>query len=390
MKTTMSLAELKVVNNNYYSGDCHFVKVAGKDYSFIKGLLDFSPRQFGHSKYSVRLEKQSAAYFIRDLYSGSVYVGSSGNIYKRITKHKIHINNRKHDNINFTKLLQSGSLKLFELIIIFTDSREAAYDVEQILVNDYKDYVGLLNIANDVRTARLGAKNSEEHNRILSEVNRNRLVDDKARQRMSIFHKTNERAISQFKALHEAKRLPVMVHGVRYESVTEAIGRCKYSKSMLQRILHSKRDTEVYFLTDKVSPSKGKTQSEEAKKKLSEFRKNDPKAIAQLESIRELARRKIILNGVLYPSVSEAVRITGMSESGIHRQLALCGGKDSDGPYVLNYVVPKPMQVSINGVVYESRPTAAIALGVNKSTLKGRLRSESPMWKDYFYVRPQC
>lgn len=343
MKHFVSLDEVLKFNNAYYVGGCFYTNVVfsniEKQYSFIKGMVEYSPRKFQHPLYSVKKD-QSAAYIIREMCSGNVYVGSSEKVYTRVCKHKWHIQRKQHDNSKFTELLQQTHIKNFDLIVIFTDTREEAYDLEQYFVNMYKDTGLLINIANDVRFAMRGRVLTDEHREKIREANTGKIMSDEARQKIALSRKQSVKAITQLQEMLNRKKRRISVNGVEYESLTQASEFSGMTLSMLRSAL-DENDPNVKWLSDNESPIKGRSLSEEHRRNLSMSRKNNPKAKQQLESIRELTRRKIILNGVLYNSVLEASKAVGIGECTIHRKLREHKDKFKDGPYVLDYVKHK-------------------------------------------------
>lgn len=380
MKNYLVLEELLTVNNKHYFGDSNFVNINGKDFSFIKGYLCLLPYKYLHKRYSVKHD-DSATYILQEYKTGKVYVGSSGRIYKRIVKHKHLIERRIHENLIFSNLLKETNIKNFELIIIFTDNREEAYELEQLLIDSYIGTDLLLNIAINARLARLGATITDEHKKRIGEASANRIVTEETKELLSVFHKTDEKAIAQFKEVLDSKKRRLSVYGTVYESLSEAGKLAKVSESFIRRYI-DKNHPDIFWLTDNANPLKGRTLSEEQKQKLSEFKKNDPKSIAQFKAAIDANKKKILLNGFLYDSVLDAVRLTGITESTIHAY----ADKTTNGEcYILNYSKPLPYKVSANGVVYENRQTAAKELGISISTLKGRIRSIANT--EYFYIK---
>jgi group I intron endonuclease len=380
MNNYLLLEELLTINNSHYSGENNFVSINGEEYSFIKGYLYSLPYSYSHQQYSIRRNK-SATYILQEFNNGKVYVGSSGEIYKRITKHKYLIERKMHENFNFNNLLKETDIKNFELIIIFTNSREDAYDLEQLLINYYIASGRLINIATNVRLARLGTTLTDEHKRKIAEANANRIVAEESKQLMSDFHKTDEKAIAQFKEILDSKKRRLSVYGVEYESLTEAGNLAKVSESFIRRNI-DRNHPYIYWLTDNASPLKGRFISDKQRQTLSTLRKSDPKLIQQFKDAAELTKKKILLNGILYNSILEAVENTGISEPTIHRY----ADKTSDAEhYILNYETPKPFKVSVNGMVYENRSMAAKELGISISTLKGRIKSKHN--SNYFYTK---
>lgn len=384
MNQIFNIDEILKIDNKIYSGENFIVVIKDKEYSFVKGNITHLPRSFNNRLYNVNTD-QSAAYFIQDFSTGKIYIGSSGKIYKRICTHKQAIVVKKHSNKNFTKLLQDTPSEYFDITLIFTNSREEAYEIEQYLLNLYINNSLLLNIGLDVKLAMKGRVLTEDHKNKISISNTGKKLSLETRAKMSAFSKTNERAINHFKEILETKKRKIMVYGVEYESIHRAGILSGLSESCIRRALRNKRNPEIYSISDNVSPLLNRTISEQQKQKLSEFRKNNITAINQFAEAREKSKRKIILNGVLYESVKEAIKKTGISECTIHRQLSKFNGKIKDGPYILNYQKRKPWKVSIKNEIFDSISIASRELKINKVKLKDRLRAAN--YSDYFYIK---
>lgn len=387
MITFVSLEEILLFNNNHYLDNIFYCEINGKKYNFIKGYLTYNPRKYSNINFTVK-NNNFGTYLIRNLDNGKTYIGSSGKIYNRITKHKNMIYNKNHDNHIFTELLKTSNLKDYELIIFFSTNREEAYNLEQYFVNKYKDSGLLINIAQDVRNTWSGMKLSTDHVQkiILKNTGKKRSVEirarmsgrilsDEAKSKLSSFHKTDEKAIAHFTKILESKKRTVSIDGVQYESLTEAGIKSPYSESFIRRHIESDSYPNIFYVSSNESPLKGRTISDDHKKLLSDIRKNNPKHIKQLESIRDLTKKKIILNGVLYNSITEAMSKTGIHESIIRRKLRMSNKKTIDDCYVLDYVKPVVKKVIIGGVIYESIKTASEKLGRSINNLKGQVRS---------------
>jgi len=373
MENFFDIKELFSFKDNYYFGDCFFIIFDNKKYSFIKGRLNSNSNYFLHPSYDIKIKYQNACYFFRDKYTSKIYVGSSSQIYRRIYLHKNLMNKRIHDNINVTELLKITKTENFDLVIIFTDTRDEAYSLEQFIINYFKESGLLLNIANDVRFARLGAKNTKEHIEALRRANIGRIPSEETKQLMSNFHKTNEKAINHFKNILESKRRRLMVDGVEYESLTQAGIQSNHNESSVRKFLRNNSNPNIYWLTDNESPLKGKKLSDDQRKKLTLYRQT-PEAKRQFQKCLDASKKKILLNGVMYDSIKSAIKETGISEPSIHRKLKYFNGKENSSYYILNYEVPKPRKVIIDNVTYDSVRLASEKLGLSTSTIKGRIR----------------
>jgi len=290
VKHFSDLEKILQFNSDRYLGSDHCVSINNKDYSFFKCNLDIYPKKIKHFLYDVK-KRQFGTYILREILTGYVYVGSSEEIYKRISKHKYLIARRKHDNSKFTELLKTTNIQNFEMIVFFTNNRDEAYQLEQYLIDRYKKSQRLLNIANDVRYAMLGHKQTEEHKQ-------------------------------------------------------------KIRKALL-----------------------GRVHNDNSKRLMSEHRKNNPLAQAQQRAASELVKKKIILNGTLYQSITEAAKQTRLGESTLRREITKKKKKSLDGAYVLNYSKPARKRIIVNGVEYVNVSIAAKELGIKDGDVRNAIRT---------------
>ena len=362
MKRLLQLEDLLKIDNDRYIGETNYVLIKGKEHQFIKGYVGWPPFRFGHSKIKMFDPRRHnvltpSTYIIQAQSTGEVYVGSTGSTYKRICLHRSDIKRKKHGNPGLNRIIQESTIDDFVIIAIFTNTREEAYELEQHLTDLYRPTGTLLNKGTDVKAPLKGEALSAE-----------------SKEKISIARKTDPALIAQTREVHNRKKLPVSVDGVVYESLTEASNKSKYSNSFLRRRLRNGDNPNIFWTTDKRNVLVGTKISEEHKKILSMRHKSDPTMIAQLESIRHLCRKKIMLNGVLYDSVLEASRKTGLGESTIHKKLKSVGSKNNE-IYTLNYIRPntsKPLY--IDGIIYTSIRDAARKTNIKRDVIKNRLR----------------
>ncbi len=187
-QTKISLDEILYNANIHYLGEVFYVEINGKMYRAVKGSLNNGINYFNHPLYNSKYE-QAAAYVLQHWIDGKLYIGSSGNIYTRISSHKSGIRTKNHRNKNLNELLESTDIDHFDLILLFTITRDEAYDIEQFLLDKYKNNSLLLNSAEDARIAGLGNIHSDQTKKFLSD-----------------FHKTDEKAIAQLRNILDSKR----------------------------------------------------------------------------------------------------------------------------------------------------------------------------------------
>jgi group I intron endonuclease len=289
-----TVVELDVVlcnTRSYYLGDLFKVEIGNCEYFFLKADLSSMPKKLMNRYYTVKTPS-NGAYVLQSCKTGHVYFGSAENVYDRITKHKWMLSTRMHSNRALTKLIEEEDLFVsdFNLIVIFTETRDQAFDLEQYFLDRFKGNDLLLNSGLDVRVAMLGRPLTEEHKQKIAEANL------------------------------------------------------------------------------------GRKFSEESLKRMSDARRTSDKAKEQLSQIQSERQKKINLNGVLYQSVTEAIKVTGIPESVLFKQIRKAGKHIVDDAYVVSYTKPKPRKVMIDNVIYESIRDAADKLSLDPVVIKNRIR----------------
>lgn len=103
----------------------------------------------------------SGAYTITHLTSGRIYVGSTGDLYKRKVRHESQLRLGTHDNSS----LQVAYVESPELSFaaIPTSTREEAYEMEQRLLDILGPQGVLFNRAMDAKNAGIGWERTAEH-----------------------------------------------------------------------------------------------------------------------------------------------------------------------------------------------------------------------------------
>jgi predicted GIY-YIG superfamily endonuclease len=334
-KVIIPLQKVLACDGHYFSGECHVVEVGAKELSFIKGPLERAPVYYKHRLYKTVAE-QSAAYILQSQHSGHFYIGSSAKIGTRTSNHRLMIRLGRHSNPKLAELLENQSLHDFDLVVIFTESREEAYAVEQVLIDLCKGSSLLLNVAYDVKAPLKGVTVSELTRQRMSQAALNRaprvtkptepklpalpLGSKEASQRMAEARRTNPVLLAQTAQMQANKRRRVHVDGTDYESISEARILTGLSDAYIREYAN-KNSSKIYFLDEAKSPLKGRSLSEEHRASMAQARKTSPAALSQFAAIQQARTRKVVLNGVAYTSVLAAVRATGIPEHAIHTRL---------------------------------------------------------------------
>lgn len=89
--------------------------------------------------------KTIGAYLLTDKKTGKFYVGSSGELKKRLKRHFTELEKKIHHNPRLQKLWSEGA----EIVttVLPTDTREEAYLLEQDVISKFKDSDKMLNIS---------------------------------------------------------------------------------------------------------------------------------------------------------------------------------------------------------------------------------------------------
>jgi len=182
-------------------------------------------------------EELPCAYVLKHKKSGMMYVGSTHTPARRRTVHMSQLKRGVHHSDKLQAAFEDD--KAFDFVIYTTDDRDAAYQLEQALIDHYLPTGKLLNVSskaldplsgyelNEVqkqrrRTLRLGAKSSPEHVAKISAALTGRKCDPAVAEAISA--KLKGRPVSQEHADHlreisNAKKKKVMVDGVLYDGV---------------------------------------------------------------------------------------------------------------------------------------------------------------------------
>jgi hypothetical protein len=93
-------------------------------------------------------------------------------------------------------------------------------------------------------------------------------------------------------------------------------------------------------------------------------------------------KRSVLINGVRYSSIKEAVEKTGISEATLYRRLNSPTYCENDPIKVRPHKTP----VMVDGVKYGSILEACTQLGTQHSCLKRRICSKNPIYAGYVYL----
>lgn len=182
--------------------------------------MDLSIKNYG-------FVERTGVYKITILQTGEFYIGSAANLRKRKTTHLHGLKNGTHYN----RILQEAYLSGLEIrweILEYCETREAAFDREQMELDRYRGNDLLLNTSFDARNAFNGTTR-----RSMSKESRDRLslersgVSRSEETRMKIGAANRGRrfegdTLARLRDRNAEKGRPVVIEGKHYPSVSQA------------------------------------------------------------------------------------------------------------------------------------------------------------------------
>lgn len=124
-----------------------------------------------------------AAYALEHVVSEMTYVGSTENLYQRVSQHKNALIEGNHKNKNLQKAFNEDPR--FNLTFTKTETKEEAVVIEQKTLNENFQTGKLLNISPDARVPCKGISRSEEQKEKLRQITLQQFSTEEARQAQS-------------------------------------------------------------------------------------------------------------------------------------------------------------------------------------------------------------
>lgn len=241
-------------------------------------------------------------YVITDLHTGSYYVGSTGELDKRLDRHERELSTGRHHNQLLQQLFDVGHemrVSTHEF-----DTREEAYACEDHLIRRGALNKRCLNIGSSA----IGGDNLTRHPERdsiiarMADMTRKRMESLSEEERVRLYSRSGE-ANGMFGRNHTAeakKRISELNRGNAY-----AKGRV-CSDEQRQRLSEFASSR-----TGERNPFFGRKHSQETRKKISEARKGNvpPNTLS------------VIIDGVVYPSLAEAGRQLGIPVPTVHYRI---------------------------------------------------------------------
>lgn len=288
------------------------------------------------------INKVRGVYFINDIDSGRLYVGSTEHESRRLSDHKRDLENNRHANPRLQSAHNKGHV--LETTFMPLDEHVNIRQVEQVFLDNLFPHDVLLNISRDATAPMKGRKQSPE-------------VVENTRQRMmgntfTLGHKQTEG--------HKRNSVAGRA-GYTHSEETKA----KISESNKGKCLDHLRTPEsmekIRLANLGHTRNLGRTHSEESKAKIGVASMGRTHTVSE-ESRERMRQLKL-----------------GKSFSAEHREklsLAGLGRVDSEETRYKKFLAnaEKAKPVIIDGVSYLSRGIAAKALGVTTSTISNRIK----------------
>lgn len=211
-------------------------------------------------------------YIIRDTKNGIYYVGSSGNAYARLGKHKWLLETQHHDSKRMQAAYSLASKGYIDVTIFFTISRDEAYNLEESLLNEFFHDENMVNHSRISSRSRkgmpntmesralqsastLGKKYAEETKKKLSDIGKNRKATDETKLKMSSSIRSNydteeyklrkEEIMlepdpkKRMELIYALQSKPVSIEGVVYPSINKAMSFLNMNYTMIYHRVNS-------------------------------------------------------------------------------------------------------------------------------------------------------
>lgn len=128
-------------------------------------------------------DQKYGVYLLQNSITMETYIGS-GIVKERLYNHQLHLKNGTHKNLLLQEAYNRNSN--FEVVVVQTESREEAYDIEQAVLNEHIDNPLLLNICPDARFGhRRNWQHTEETKQLIREKALGRKHTEEAKAKMS-------------------------------------------------------------------------------------------------------------------------------------------------------------------------------------------------------------
>lgn len=227
-------------------------------------------------------------YLLHNPNTDETYFGSTTNLNRRANEHNSELNNKKHGNYKLQDAFNKDSN--FEFIGVgirgsdnIIENKLLGLEIEQDLINTFKDNNLLLNIATETENGTLGFRHTEETKKLISQKSKGRIPSEETRKKLSLAKLGNK-------------------NGLGYRHTDEAKQKMSISNLGNKKALGHKHDEET---RKRISEShKGKFQSKEHIEKSAEGR----------------TKRRVVINETEYQNATVASKVIGITRDGINKR----------------------------------------------------------------------
>lgn len=147
-------------------------------------LLDSSGNTI--TRPNINNPKVPGAYMILHHATGKAYIGSTENLYGREKKHKYMLKSNSHTNKPLQQAYNQNNK--IEFIPLSTETREDAYNFEQLVLDDFSNTDSIFNIAIDAKASTKNLSRTEDTKRKISESNLGRIPSAEQLKNQSLSH----------------------------------------------------------------------------------------------------------------------------------------------------------------------------------------------------------
>jgi len=329
-----------------------FLSFNDKDYMFRKVPL------FTDNIYRLIKHEDNGAYIIVNYKEDKFYIGSSSCVIKRIHKHRYTLVSGVHKNKALQAIYNESDKKDFHVIFIPTESMEAALNLEQELLDFFKNDIRKINLSNNARWSGDYIKSDEEkkeysakRSEIMVQLHKDPVFKEKLASGLREYWSNPDNRKKHSEYMNELYKDP----DVKAQAAKRIMNNIHNNEEVAKR----RRDNQRTFINDPVrygamrakinealaTPETRAKMSESAKKRL-----EDPAA-----------------------RLAHSERIKALMSNQENRDKLRVALKDKCKPVI------------IEGVRFDSAHLAAKHFNISRPGLKHRLLTDNPKFKDWNY-----
>ena len=133
----------------------------------------------------LNLPRVSGVYFIKNIQTGQLYIGSSQNIKKRCNAHRCALNNGKHSNQKLQRSYTKYGASAFDFKVLEQIDGDEVIDAERRWVKEMRPYFNI----REVVESNKGVKLSKETRKRMSEAQKGKPMSEAKRINLEKLHK---------------------------------------------------------------------------------------------------------------------------------------------------------------------------------------------------------